>query len=100
MQDIILGKRTDLESRMPWHWHHMYIRTCLASGVDMSDWEFHELSDSDQDMAESFFEFNRARNKYISHQNWPVYYQWLKKNRFNNLTSQEILSQLNPQFTK
>jgi tryptophan halogenase len=100
IKDIILGKRTDLEKRMSWHWHHMYVRTCLATGVDMSDWEFPEISAADQTIAEAFFAFNRARNKYINSQKWPNFLDWTKKNIFNNLTSQEILKELNPQFVK
>ena len=100
IKKIVLGQRTDLESRMPWHWHHMYIRNCLAAGVDMSSWEFPEISESDRAMVESFFEYNRARNQYISQQPWTGHYQWLKKNIFNNSSNQEILAKLNPQFIK
>jgi len=100
VKDIILGKRTDLEKRMPWQWHHMYVRNCLAAGVDMSDWEFPEISDADREIAESFFAFNRARNKYISSQPWPNFAQWTRENIFDGLTSQEILKELNPQFFK
>lgn len=100
VKDIILGKRTDLESRMPWHWHHMYIRTCLASNVDMSAWDFPNMSTADENMAKAFFAFNRARNKYIENQSWPGYSKWLQKYRFDNLTNQEVLAKLNPQLIK
>jgi len=100
IKDIILGKRTDLEERMPWHWHHMYVRTCLATGVDMSDWEFPEISAADQEIAEAFFAFNRARNQYIASQPWPNFARWAKEHIFDNSTSQEVLRELNPQFVK
>ena len=98
IQDIVLGKRVDIESRMHWHWHHMYIRNCMAAGIDMSDWEFPEINDADQAMAESFFTYNRERNKYIASQPWPTYYQWLQKNRFNMENTQQVLAKLNPKL--
>lgn len=98
IKKIILGQRTDIESRMPWHWHHMYIRNCLATDLDMSDWEFPDITDLDRTMVESFFAYNRARNQYISKQPWTNYYQWLKKNIFHGLTNQDVLKKLNPQF--
>jgi hypothetical protein len=100
VKDIILGKRKDLESRMSWHWHHIYVRTCMAAGVDMSDWEFPDISAADRQMAMAFFEYNRARNNYIKNRPWPGYSKWLQEHQFNNLTNQEVLAKLNPQFFK
>jgi tryptophan 7-halogenase len=96
MRDIVLEKRSDVESRMKWHWHHQYARSCMASGVDMSAWDFPKVSDSDRDMVEAFFTYNRARNKYISQQKWPNYSEWLRVNRFNGRTNAQVLQDLNP----
>jgi hypothetical protein len=98
IKKIVLNQRTDLEERMPWHWHHIYIRLCVIAGIDMSKWDFPKLSKSNKEMAQAFFNFNRARNKFIAEQPWPNYYEWLKNNYFDGKTSREILEELNPQF--
>lgn len=96
LKDIILERRSDLESRLTWHWHHQYIRSALAAGVDMSDWEFPPIPEKDVEMIQAFFNYNRQRNQYISKQNWPYYSDWLKTNRFNGETNQEVLARINP----
>jgi tryptophan halogenase len=96
MEDIILEKRSDVESRMKWHWHHQYIRSCMASGVDMSQWQFPKVSDADRTMAEAFFTYNRARNQYITQSKWPNYSQWLRDNRFGGRSNEQVLQDLNP----
>lgn len=96
MEDIVLEKRKDLESRMTWHWSHQYARSCMAAGVDMSTWDFPKITDKDRTMVEAFFTYNRARNQYISQNNWPNYSEWLRNNRFSGLTNEQVLQNLNP----
>lgn len=98
LKDILNGKRKDLEGRLPHFWHQMYYRLCMAAGIDRSTIETESLIDSDRAMAESFFAYNRARNQYIAQQSWPNYYEWLKQNRFNGRSSNEILAELHPQW--
>jgi hypothetical protein len=98
LKDILNGKRKDLEGRLPHFWHQMYYRLCMAAGVDRSTIETFDLTDTDRAMAESFFTYNRARNKYITQQNWPNYYEWLRENRFNGRSSDEMLAEFHPQW--
>ena len=98
LSDIISGNRCDLQSRLPHFWQQMYFRMIMAAGLDRTKLPSVELTDSDYAMAKSFFEYNAARNKYISQQQWPNYYEWLKTNRFNNHSSEEVLEMLNPQW--
>jgi tryptophan halogenase len=97
---IVLEQRKDLESRLNWHWQHQYARTCMATDVDMSSWEFVEVTPENQQMADAFFSYNRARNQYIETQQWPNYSEWLQQNRFGGLTNQEVLAKLNPHLIK
>jgi tryptophan halogenase len=96
IQKLVLEQRPDLDSRLNWHWHQIYGRVCMAADVDMSAWDFPEISDADRDMAQAFFKFNRARNKYISTQHWMSYSAWLRENRFSGLTNEEVLQKINP----
>ena len=100
LKDIILSNKTDIESRMNWHWHHQYIRTALIAGVDMSNWKFPKVPDKNIDMLESFFAYNKQRNKFIAQQPWPNYSQWLKENRFNGQTNQEVLERIRLELGK
>lgn len=91
----ILNEETpELESRLTHFWQQMYYRMCMAGEMDRKQFNAVELTDADKAMAESFFAYNRARNKYIATQAWPNYYEWLKANRFNGMTSEEILDEL------
>ena len=92
----MLEQRKDLEARLNWHWQHQYARTCMASSVDMSTWDFPQLTSQDRAMADAFFVYNRARNQYIETQPWPNYSQWLRHNRFSGLTNSQVLQKLNP----
>jgi tryptophan halogenase len=98
LKRIVLEQCPDLEERMPWHWHHIYARVCMACGVDMSSWEFPKVSAADAEMADAFFKFNRARNTYIQSRPWTNYSEWLRDNRFGGATSEEMLQQLNPRL--
>lgn len=100
LRDIITRQQKHLEERLPWFWHHMYIRLCIINKIDYSQWDLKSITPEDAEMAEAYFTYQRARNKFIKSRPWPNYYQWLKKNRFCNLTSQEILSELNPMLAK
>jgi hypothetical protein len=100
LKDIILSNKTDIESRMNWHWHHQYIRTALINGVDMTDWNFPPVPEKDVEMLEAFFSYNKQRNKYISQRSWPNYNAWLQANRFEGQTNQEVLSRIQSQLKK
>ena len=98
LQNIVTHKRTDIESRLRYFWHNMYYRMILTSETDRTQFDFAEVNAQDRAMAESFFAYNKQRNKYISQQSWPNNYRWLQANRFDGLTSQEILEELHPNF--
>jgi tryptophan halogenase len=98
LHNIVSHKRTDIESRLQHFWHNMYYRMILTSETDRTQFSFPHLTDQDRAMAESFFAYNRQRNKYISQQAWPNNYRWLQANRFDGLTSQEVLEELHPNF--
>ena len=95
---ILNGKRADLEGRLPHFWHQIYYRLCMATGVDRTKIDTVKLSDADQAMAKSFFAYNRARNEYITQQTWPNYYEWLRENRFNGKSSDEMLAEFHPHW--
>ena len=94
LKDIILSNRTDIESRMSWHWHHQYIRTALIAGVDMSDWDFPSVPKEDIEMIEAFYAYNKQRNKFISQRSWPNYTTWLQHNRFEGQNNQQVLTRI------
>ena len=100
IRDLILEKRSDIESRLNWYWNHIYIRIAIASGIDMQDWKFPELTNEDRAMAQAYYDFTRARNQYISAQAWPNYYEWIKTAIFDGETSAEALARLNPRFAQ
>lgn len=95
---ILNGKRADLEGRLPHFWHQIYYRLCMATGVDRTKIDTVKLSDADRAMAKSFFAYNRARNEYITQQTWPNYYEWLRENRFNGKSSDEMLAEFHPDW--
>ncbi len=99
-KDIINQKREDIDSRLSWFWYQMYYRMCIASGTDRKKFDVVKLSLEDAEMSQSFFNYNKSRNQYIAKQPWPNYYEWLKENRFNGLSSDEILIKLHPKFAK
>ena len=98
VKKIVLEQRPDLDARMNWHWHHIYARICMATGIDISAWEFPAMSAADQKMAEAFFAYNRSRNEYIGERKWPNYSEWLRINRFGGSTNQAVLEKLNPEL--
>ena len=100
LEDIVNEKRSDLEKRLPHFWHQMYYRMSIVCDVDRKKFNPTMMNDSDRQMAEAFFAYNKARNQYISQQQWPNYYEWLKKNRFNGLSSDEVFNHLCPQWAK
>jgi hypothetical protein len=100
LEDIVNEKRSDLEKRLPHFWHQMYYRMSIVCDVDRKKFNPTIMNDSDRQMAEAFFAYNKARNQYISQQQWPNYYEWLKKNRFNGLSSDEVFNYLCPQWAK
>lgn len=100
LEDIILERRTDLESRMTWNWHHQYIRSALAAKVNMDHWNFVDVPKKDLELLEAFYNFNRQRNKLIARQSWPNYSEWLQQNRFNGQSNQEVLARIQPTLCK
>jgi len=100
LEDIVNEQRTDIEGRLPHFWHQMYYRMSVACDVDRTKFKSTAMSDADRAIVEAFFAYNKARNQYISSQQWPNYYEWLKENRFNGHASHEILEQLNPKLFK
>jgi hypothetical protein len=96
--DVVNEERPDLESRLTHFWHQMYLRMVVATDTDRTQFKTIELTDTDRAMAEAFFAYNRARNNYIKQYPWPNYYEWLKANRFNGHTSEEMLKVFHPNF--
>jgi len=94
LQDIILGRRTDLDQRLRHHWTHSYIRYALAADVDMKNWNFPALPQKHVEMVNAFFDYNRQRNRYISQSSWPNNYLWLQKNIFHEETSHDTFRRL------
>lgn len=98
LQDIINDNRADIDSRLSYFWYQMYYRMIIASGTDRTQFKTVELTSADREMAEAFFKYNKSRNAYIETQSWPNYYEWLKTNRFNGRTSEEMLAKFHPQW--
>jgi tryptophan halogenase len=98
LQSIVNEDNQTIDSRLTHFYHQMYFRMVMATNTDRSQFNSVDLDDADRDMAESFFAYNRARNKYIAQQTWPNYYEWLKENRFNGQTSEEMLQEFHPQW--
>ena len=94
--DVMSDKKKDIDSRLKHFWQQMYYRMYLASKMDRTKLAPIPISNEDAKMADSFFSYNRSRNDYIATQEWPNYYEWLKENRFNGLSSARILEKLNP----
>ena len=96
IKKFVLENRDDLSTTHHWHLQHIYSRIALGCGLDMSTWEFIELTPIERNLAESFFLHTRARNEYIGKSDWVGYYDWIKENRFGGATSDEILQKINP----
>jgi tryptophan 7-halogenase len=94
LQDIILGKRMDLDREFNYHWVHMYIRFALAAEVDMTDWDFPVVPQRHCDMVKAFFNYNRQRNHYFAENSWPNYYLWLQKNIFHQETNHDTFKRI------
>ena len=89
-ENLIIDQDYYLNQRLPFYWQQIYVKFLALTNTDLSKWNFDQPNANDLEMAKSFFEFNRARNKYIKSQQWPNAYQWLRQNRFDGATSQEI----------
>jgi len=98
LQSIVNEESAMIDSRLTHFYHQMYFRMVMATNTDRTQFNTVELSDADRAMAESFFAYNRARNEYVSQQPWPNYYEWLRDNRFNGRTSDEMLAKFHPQW--
>ena len=98
LRDIVNEDNQVIDSRLTHFYHQMYFRMVMATNTDRKQFDTVELSAADRAIAESFFAYNRARNQYIAQQPWPNYYEWLKANRFNGRTSNEMLKEFHPQW--
>lgn len=98
LQNIVNENSANIDARLTHFYHQMYFRMVMATNTDRSQFKSVELSAADRTMAESFFSYNRARNQYIAQQSWPNYYEWLRDNRFNGRTSEEMLAEFHPQW--
>jgi tryptophan 7-halogenase len=95
LQDIIEMKTKGINSRLVWNWQQAYARLVVSCNVDVSKFKLQKPSDRDLEMFTAFCQYNQARNKYIRESEWPNYYEWLKENRFDGRTSDEIFDELN-----
>lgn len=98
LRNILNEDSQVIDSRLTHFYHQMYFRMVVATNTDRAQFDTVELSEADQAMAESFFAYNRARNKHIAKQPWPNYYEWLRENRFNGRSSDEMLQEFHPQW--
>lgn len=96
----IIHETSPIESRLRHFWHQMYYRMIIACDYDRTGFQTIDLPEDERKMAEQFFAYNRARNEYISRRPWPNYYLWLKENRFNGETHQQVLERLNPKWAQ
>jgi len=95
LEDVVCRRLPDLDKRMTWNWQQGFVRMIAMTGLDISHFKLACPSTRDLDMAQAYWQYNQARNKYISETVWPNNYQWLKQNRFDGLTSDEIFGELN-----
>ena len=95
LQEIVEMRTADINQVQPFNWQQAYLRVAVSCGVDVSKFNLPKPTDADLDMAKAFFQYNQAINKYIRQHPWPNYYEWLKKNRFDGKTSDEIFDELN-----
>jgi len=93
LQAIINGESI-IDKRYKHFYRNMYYRMILVSGTDKTLFKPINISSTDREIANAFFKFNKARQHYIKQQKWPNYYQWLKKHRFNNESSDEVYERI------
>ena len=96
LYEILAAEKSSLQTRLPHWWQTMYYKFAIAAGVDRSKMSTVTLTPQDEEMVRAFFQYTRSRNAYIRQQTWPNYYEWLKTNRFNGQTSQQVLERLHP----
>lgn len=90
LQQIIDEPHSVIRGRYTW-FLQWYYRLIVAYGLDRSGFKFPEIPESHKVMVEKFFEYNRARNQFTRQQQWPNYYEWLKENRFQGNTADQML---------
>jgi hypothetical protein len=95
LQDIVEMKTNNINSQLVWNWQQAYVRLAVSCNVDVSKFKLPCPTDRDLEMFTAFCQYNQARNKYIRESKWPNYYEWLKENRFDGKTSDEIFDELN-----
>lgn len=95
LQDIIEMKTSGINSRLVHYWQQSFARLIVSCNVDISKFNLARPTDRDLEMFTAFCQYNQARNKYIRESKWPNYYEWLKENRFDGKTSDEIFNELN-----
>lgn len=93
-EEIMLEQKTDMNLRLRNYWQHMYAKLAIQVDVDMSKWEFKVPTNDELEMAEAYFSYTRARNKFIRTRKWPNAYEWLKENRFDGATYDEVYQEI------
>jgi tryptophan halogenase len=93
LQEIIEMRTTEINKVRPFNWQQAYLRLAVSCDVDISKFNLPKPTDADLEMSKAFFQYTRAVNKYIQHHPWPNYYEWLKQNRFDGRTSDEIFDE-------
>lgn len=91
LASIITRKTNDIDKRLTWNWQQQYARIIAMTGIDISTVNIKKPSAADLEMVQAFWKYNRARNRYIKQSHWPNYYEWIKENRFNGISSEEFL---------
>jgi tryptophan halogenase len=90
----LLNDGSHFSTRLKHFWKQMYYRMIMATDTDRTKLNLKTMSITDTKMAKAFFDYTRARNEYIKTQKWPNYYEWLKENRFNGQTHNEVYERL------
>ena len=92
-EEILTERKTEITKRYLNYWEHIYAKMAIQTKTEIKNWPFAVPTKDDIEMAQAYFAFNRARNKYIRTQQWPNAYEWLRANRFDGLSSQEVFEE-------
>ena len=92
-EQILTEQKTDISRRYLNYWEHIYVKMAIQTKTDIKNWPFATPTKEDIEMAQAYFAFNRARNKYIRTLKWPNAYEWLRANRFDGKSSREIFEE-------
>ena len=92
-EQILTEQKTDISKRYLNYWEHIYVKMAIQTKTEVKNWPFAVPTKEDIEMAQAYFAFNRARNKYIRSLKWPNAYEWLQANRFDGKSSREIFDE-------